>query len=103
MTPLSAPASVWTVLARAEAEDRGDVRSVWADAGEATVSAYPRAVTLARDEDGIDADRRCDAYVSGRSDIRAGDRLRDPDGSLWAVSSAQWGWGGCTLVLARLP
>lgn len=103
MTPLSAPASAWTVRARAELEDRGDVRSGWADAGEATVSAYPRPETSSRGEDGESFDRRCDAYVTGRSDVSPGDRLRDPEGRDWKVLSAQPTAHGCTLEIARLP
>lgn len=103
MNPLSVPASEWTVLARAEVEDRGDVYSAYQDDGPAMVSAYPKAVTTARTEDGLVADGRMDAYVTGRSDVKAGDRLQDPDGAVWTVVSALKGCGYCTLEIARLP
>lgn len=103
MTPLAIPASEWTVLARAEVEDRGDVCSAYEEDGPAMVSAYPKAVTTARTEDGISTDGRMDAYVTGRSDVKAGDRLQDPSGDLWTVVSALRGCGCCTLEIARLP
>lgn len=102
MNPLSYPARTWTVLARTEVEDRGDVFSGYEDAGSAVVTAYPKIVTVARTEDGLVTDRRLDAYVVGRSDISAGDRMEDPDGSLWTVVSALQSSGGSTLELARM-
>jgi len=100
--PLAAPASGWTVLVRTEIEDRGDVYSGYEDGGSATVTAYPKVVTVARTEDGLVTDRRLDAYVVARSDISAGDRMEDPDGLVWTVVSSWPSSGGCTLELARV-
>lgn len=102
MTPLSCPARTWTVLARTEVEDRGDVRSGFEEAGTAVVSVYPKIVTVARTEDGLVTDRRLDAYVVARSDISPGDRMESPEGSVWSVVSAWPTTGGCTLELARV-
>lgn len=101
--PLCVPASEWTLTVRTVVEDRGDAYSAYVDSGAAVVTAYPRAVTAARTEDGIATDRRMTAFVTGRSDVSVGDRLADSDGGVWQVVSALPTSTGCELEIARLP
>ncbi len=103
MIPLCVPASDWTLTVRTEVEDRGDVYSAYVSSGTAVVTAYPKAVTSARTEDGIVTDRRMTAFVTGRSDVSVGDRLTDADGGAWQVVSALPTSTGCELEIARLP
>jgi len=103
LMPLSVPASEWTLTVRTETEDRGDIYSTFVSSGTAVVTAYPKAVTSARTEDGIVTDRRMTAFVTGRSDVSVGDRLTDGDSAVWQVVSALPTSTGCELEIARLP